>query len=33
MTGDPAMESLGMRDIEILPGPGAKRLDPARQRQ
>jgi DNA-binding HxlR family transcriptional regulator len=32
MTGNPAMEALGMRDIEIRPGPGARRLDPSRQR-
>ena len=32
MTGD-RVEALGMRDIEILPGPGARRLDPSRQRQ
>ena len=30
MTADPAVEALGMRDVEILPGPGAKRLDRAR---
>lgn len=33
MTGDRAVEALSMRDIEILPGPGARRLDPSRQRQ
>jgi DNA-binding HxlR family transcriptional regulator len=33
MTGDRAVEALGMRDIEILPGPGARRLDPSKQRQ
>jgi DNA-binding PadR family transcriptional regulator len=30
---DDRVEALGMRDIEILPGPGARRLDPSRQRQ
>ena len=33
MTDDSAVEALGMRDIEILPGPGARRLDPSRPRQ
>jgi DNA-binding HxlR family transcriptional regulator len=33
MTDDPAVEALGMRDIEILPGPGARRLDPSSRRQ
>jgi DNA-binding HxlR family transcriptional regulator len=33
MTSDPDAETLGMRDIEILPGPGARRLDPAKRRQ
>jgi DNA-binding HxlR family transcriptional regulator len=31
--GRSRVEALGMRDIEILPGPGARRLDPSRQRQ
>jgi DNA-binding HxlR family transcriptional regulator len=33
MTGDPMVESLTMRDVEITPGPGAKRLDRPRHRQ
>src|SRR5882724_8103323 len=33
MTGDPAVQSLGMRDVEILPGRGAKRLDRTARRQ
>ncbi|MBL6615767.1 MAG: helix-turn-helix transcriptional regulator [Reyranella sp.] len=33
MTSDRGVERLGMRDIEILPGPGARRVDPAKRRQ
>jgi len=33
MTGDPMVEALTMRDVEITPGPGAKRLDRPRHRQ
>ena len=33
MTGDPMVESLTMRDVEITPGPGARRLDRPRHRQ
>ena len=33
MTSDPAVQSLAMRDVEIVPGPGAKRLDQAQHRQ
>jgi DNA-binding HxlR family transcriptional regulator len=30
LTGDPAVETLSLREVEIVPGPGAKRLDPVR---
>src|SRR5882757_7646001 len=33
MTSDSMVESLAMRDVEITPGPGAKRLDRPRHRQ
>ena len=33
MTSDPAVQPLAMRDVEIVPGPGAKRLDQAQHRQ
>ena len=33
MTSDSKVESLAMRDVEITPGPGAKRLDRPRHRQ
>jgi len=33
MTSEPATESLAMRDVEIVPGPGARRLDQMRHRQ
>jgi DNA-binding HxlR family transcriptional regulator len=33
MTSDPDVEALTMRDIEIVPGPGAKRIGPTTQRR